>query len=450
MTITDTLTATNIGAFTAAGAIDFGSQNMTNVDIDSGTVDGTTIGAASHTTIKGTTIDATTDFTIDGLVITADTITNDAVLEVVSTGLTLNASLDIALSADGGNVTMDDGTTTIFDFNTDDPEVKIHDDAQVANYASIAVGANGATTFTTVDTDAAAANLLFTVDGDITLDPAGNNVLPGGDSADDLGVSGTAWRALYVDSIEMNGQGAIAGVTHITASGNLEVAGNISGSVSTTGSFGRTSTTTLDLSSIVGNWTNAGNTIADLGSVTTADINGGTVDGTNVTVGSGKTLDVSGGTLTTSAAQKEAIMEGAGANIDIGSYDLRAATITPDGLTSGRVVFAGTNGVLSDDSDLTFSTATLTATNITGTTIKDFTTISGSAVSTGSFGDLMATGAGAAVVASSASLVSFRNNVNSQFGYLTSADTQATTVGVVAYNTSGNLTVSSVIDGGSF
>ena len=43
---------------------------MTNVDIDSGAIDGTTIGSSSHTTIKGTTIDATTDFTIGGLVIT--------------------------------------------------------------------------------------------------------------------------------------------------------------------------------------------------------------------------------------------------------------------------------------------------------------------------------------------------------------------------------------------
>ena len=53
--------------------------------------------------------------------------------------------------------------------------------------------------------------------------------------------------------------------------------------------------------------------------------------------------------------------------------------------------------------------------------------------------------------ASSASLVSFRNNANSQFGYLASADTQAITTGIVGYNTStGNLTISSVIDGGSF
>jgi len=207
MTITDTLTATNIGAFTSTGAIDFDSQNMTNVDIDSGTIDGTTIGAASHTTIKGTTVDATTDFTIDGLVLTADTITNDAGLSIVASS------------------------------------------------------------------------------GDITLNPAGNNVLPGGDSEDDLGVSGTAWRALYVDSIKMNGQGSIDGATHITASGNisssgnifgtgnldingtanvagittlqsdlnasgnitgsgnLEISGNISGSATSTGSFGRIDTT---------------------------------------------------------------------------------------------------------------------------------------------------------------------------------------------------------------
>ena len=41
----DTLTA-KIGAFTAAGAIDFGNQAMTNVDINSGAIDGAVIGGA--------------------------------------------------------------------------------------------------------------------------------------------------------------------------------------------------------------------------------------------------------------------------------------------------------------------------------------------------------------------------------------------------------------------
>ena len=84
-------------------------------------------------------------------------------------------------------------------------------------------------------------------------------------------------------------------------------------------------------------WTAAGGTCANLGTVTTVDINGGTIDGatiatSNVTVGSSKTLDVSGGTLTTSAAQKQAIVSGAdGATIDncvIGGSTAVAGTFT--------------------------------------------------------------------------------------------------------------------------
>ena len=88
-------------------------------------------------------------------------------------------------------------------------------------------------------------------------------------------------------------------VGHITASGNisasgtitaLQYGGNISGSSTSTGSFGRTSTTTLDLDSIQGNWTNAGNTVADLGTITTIDINGGTINGiTDLAVADGGT-----------------------------------------------------------------------------------------------------------------------------------------------------------------
>ena len=42
----DTLTATKIGAFEAAGAINFANQNMTNVDIDSGDITDVTISGA--------------------------------------------------------------------------------------------------------------------------------------------------------------------------------------------------------------------------------------------------------------------------------------------------------------------------------------------------------------------------------------------------------------------
>ncbi len=110
-------------------------------------------------------------------------------------------------------------------------------------------------------------------------------------------------------------------------------------------------------------WTNAGRTVADLGAITTVDINGGTIDGmtiatSNVTVGSGKTLNVSAGTLTTSQAQKLAIVEGVGADTDIGSFDLRAQTLTADSLTAARIVFTGDNGLLSVENGLAWNSTT--------------------------------------------------------------------------------------------
>ena len=52
-------------------------------------------------------------------------------------------------------------------------------------------------------------------------------------------------------------------------------------------------------------------------------------------------------------------------NWDAGSFDIRTQTVTPDSLTSGRVTFASTNGLLVDDADMTFSTDRLTVTGAT-------------------------------------------------------------------------------------
>ena len=118
------------------------ATSITATDLIGTNVDGI-LGADTARAITGTTIDATTDFTIGTTVITDDSI--------------------------------------VMTPTTDDT-------------VTIAASTNGALTITTVDTNAAAANLLFTIDGtaeiatagDITLDPGGNNVLPGGDSADSL------------------------------------------------------------------------------------------------------------------------------------------------------------------------------------------------------------------------------------------------------------------------
>ena len=62
-----------------------------------------------------------------------------------------------------------------------------------------------------VDTD-----LKIIAAADVVIDPAGGelkvdgNVVPNSDSADSLGASGTAWANLYVDAIDLNGQGSIS------------------------------------------------------------------------------------------------------------------------------------------------------------------------------------------------------------------------------------------------
>ena len=48
------------------------------------------------------------------------------------------------------------------------------------------------------------------------------------------------------------------------------------------------------------------------------------------------------------------------------------------------------------------------------------------------------------------SFVAFKNESNDQFGYLTSSITTTETSGIVGYSTNGTLTVSSVVDGGTF
>ena len=70
-------------------------------DIDGGAIDGTPIGANSHTTIKGTTIDATTDFTIGGTVITDGNIDDTGTLNIDgATGINLQEGGGTAIAID--------------------------------------------------------------------------------------------------------------------------------------------------------------------------------------------------------------------------------------------------------------------------------------------------------------------------------------------------------------
>jgi hypothetical protein len=97
----------------------------------------------------------------------------------------------------------------------------------------------------------------------------------------------------------------------------------------------------------------------------------GTLESTNIaahtltgklTAGSveieGSGFDINGGTV-------DAITSLTVANdVDVGNYKVTAKAFEASDLTAGRITFAGSNGLLADDSDLTFSTDTLTATKI--------------------------------------------------------------------------------------
>ena len=356
-------------------------------------------GTITAAAIVGTTIDATTDFTIDGLVITADTITNDASLRIET------SAGDITLDAAGKDINFTDGAGTAeFAFNLEDaPELDVDGDFTIDGSGLIkldsatnninlvgnvtasgnisssgiitanAINVNGTDVLTSVSGNTFATDLKIGRDADNLIDFTTDNQLlfrvgasnelkmntstlfAGANDGLSLGATAIGFSDLFL------ADGAVIGfnngeihLTHTDAA--LVMSGSGATKFQVEGNINTTSHITAS-----GNISSSGTITAAAAVLTTADINGGTVDGiTSLT---------------------------AGGNLDIGSHGFRAATITADGLTATRVPFAGTAGLLSDDSDLTFATATLSATNLTTTgTIKDFGLVSGSVVSTGSFG----------------------------------------------------------------
>ena len=67
--------------------------------------------------------------------------------------LTLDIDGDIELNADGGQVTIKDGTATHFLFDCDTTRFRIYDDTNESDFFTIVVGAEGATTINTNDNE---------------------------------------------------------------------------------------------------------------------------------------------------------------------------------------------------------------------------------------------------------------------------------------------------------
>jgi hypothetical protein len=172
-----------------AGGVDINAATGKDVDIAGGTVNLTSSDdAASAIYLRA---NAGTSETIK---IHADQGTGAASISAVSDvgGITLDAGLDIVLSADGGNVTMDDGTTTIFDFDVDGTTLTIHDDQDTGDKAVITMAQHGALSIVTTDDDDAAANIQITADGTVDIDSVGVLTLDSGAAINIEPASGSA------------------------------------------------------------------------------------------------------------------------------------------------------------------------------------------------------------------------------------------------------------------
>ena len=98
--------------------------------------------------------------------VTVDNITIDGTeIDLSSGDLTVDVAGDIVLSAAGGQVTVDDGSTTVLTFDAAEPSLTISDDADTGDNFKISVGAAGITTIATTDDDAGLAHMTIRPDG---------------------------------------------------------------------------------------------------------------------------------------------------------------------------------------------------------------------------------------------------------------------------------------------
>ncbi len=185
-----------------------------------------------------------------------------------------------------------------------------------------------------------------------------SSLIPNDDNSFDLGSASKQWKDIYVngigyiDQLGTDGDAVAAYISSgeidgVTLGGESQVTitdADMNGGTIDAVAIGVSSATTGNFTTISGSIVSASNAI-----FTSVDINGGTVD--------------------------EITSLTADGNLDIGAHGFRANTLTADNQTSGRVAVYGTAGLLSEDSDLSFSGATLSATNLTSTG-----TISGSVV----------------------------------------------------------------------
>ena len=332
------------GTFANLGAV-------TTVDINGGTVDGATIGGASAGAGTFTTLTATTgvnlddggDGAIDGCVIGGNT---PAAGTFTTLAVNSNATISGNLTVNGTTTTIDSATLTI-----EDPMIQLakNNSGGAANTFDQGLFMNrGSSDNVSFLWDESADEFVAavtasedgTTSGDVTIDSyaglrvgvlKGSELQTGTIKAADGTASSTIANSTGVHTIasavlttaDINGGTA----DNVTIGGSTPAAGsfttiNSSGNVVFGDATGDSVTITGN-SIVLSNTPTVTGTFADLGTVTTVDINGGTIDGAAIggasaSTGAFTTIDASQGIDIT--ADSQALRIGAGNDLSI-SHD---------------------------------------------------------------------------------------------------------------------------------
>ncbi len=358
---------------------------LASVNIDGGAIDGTPIGANSAAAGNFTTINATGDIETRGDIIARQLIISSSV-----TNMTQSFS----------------SGSTIFGDNSTDTH-KFTGSLQISGGLTVENGNLNGTIGTTNQNNITNMTGLTTV----TIQPASGKTI-----ATSTAFGGSA----TIDGFTIGGTTAAAGTfTTLTANGN------VSSSLSSTGSFGRVESTTFSANNLVGTLTTAAQpNITSVGTLGGLTVNGatvsltdtggdGTIDGVRVgvtTAASGKftTLESTGNVILSGSVTlgenntKSIVMNGVAAGTDntvlvldsnnvvkqdeIDPRVFGSLLVDSNGLgSSNELVTFSDSDTIVGQSNLTFNGSTLGLTgamNISGN-------LSGSAASTGSFGHLI-------------------------------------------------------------
>ena len=209
--VTDTLTATKIGAFEAAGAINFSDEAMTNVNIDSGDIaSGVTINGNAATATEATNITATANNTTNETVYPTfvDGATGTQGIET-DTGLTYNPSSGVLTATQFTGAVSGNASTATEATNITAVANNTTDETVYLTFVDGATGTQGIETDTGLNYNPSTGVLTTTsVTGNLTGNVTGNT---SGTAATVTGAAQTnitslgTLTTLTVDNIIING-----------------------------------------------------------------------------------------------------------------------------------------------------------------------------------------------------------------------------------------------------